>query len=249
MVAIVARHMVGAVWPAIGVALLAAVLAGALFGLLALRTRDIFFLVIMLAFSQITYAVAISWQSLTGGDDGLPGLLRPDLFPNLSLRPFMNFYIFVFVVFLLIMIGFWLLVNSPFGLTLKGIRDSDDRMKVLGYNVWVYKYLAFIISAMISGISGILFAYYYGCPNPKDVGLIRSSTALIMVILGGSGTLIGPVIGAFIIVFLEELFSMITERWLLVLGLVYVIVVLLFPEGLLSILIRRAKSTLELKNG
>jgi ABC-type branched-subunit amino acid transport system permease subunit len=246
--AIVTRHMAGAVWPAIGMALLAAVLAGALFGLLALRTRDIFFLVIMLAFSQITYAIAISWQSLTGGDDGLPGLLRPELFPNLSLKPFMHFYIFVVIIFLLIMIGFWLLVSSPFGLTLKGIRDSEDRMKILGYNVWLYKYLAFIISALIGGISGILFAYYYGCPTPKDVGLIRSSTALIMVILGGSGTLVGPVIGAILIVFLEELFSLITERWLLVLGLVYVIVVLLSPEGLLGALIKRAKTTPELEN-
>jgi len=247
-VAIVTRHMEGAVWSAIGIALFVAVLTGALFGLLALRTKDIFFLVIMLAFSQITYAIAISWQSLTGGDDGLPGLLRPELFSHLSLKPFAHFYIFVVTVFLLIMIGFWLLVNSPFGLTLKGIRDSDDRMKILGYNVWVYKYLAFMISALISGISGILFAYLYGCPTPKDVGLIRSSTALLMVILGGSGTLVGPVIGAFIIVFLEELFSMITERWLLILGFVYVVVVFLFPEGLLGALIRRAQYIPELKD-
>jgi branched-chain amino acid transport system permease protein len=247
-VSIVTRHMAGAVWSAIGMGLLAAVLAGALFALFALRTKDIFFLVIMLAFSQITYALAISWQSLTGGDDGLPGLLRPELFPNLSLKPFVHFYIFVVLVFLFMLIGFWLLVNSPFGLTLKGIRDSEDRMKILGYNVWIYKYLAFILSALIGGISGVLFAYYYGCSNPKDLGLIRSSTALIMVILGGSGTLVGPVIGAILIVFLEEFFSLITERWLLVLGFVYVSVVLLFPEGFLGALAKRAKTAPQLKN-
>lgn len=247
-VTIVTRTMVGAVWSAIGMGLLAAVLAGALSGLLALRTKDIFFLVIMLAFSQITYAIAIGWQSLTGGDDGLPGLLRPDLFHNLSLKPFVHFYIFVAIVFLFMMIGFWLLVNSPFGLTLKGIRDGEDRMKILGYNVRLYKYLAFILSALIGGISGILFAYYYGCSSPQDVGLIRSSTALIMVILGGSGTLAGPVVGAILIVFLEEFFSLITERWLLVLGFVYVIAVLLFPEGLLGVFVKRAKTTPELKN-
>lgn len=234
-VAIFTRLSADAAWSAVGMGLVAAVLAAAIFGLLALRTKDIFFLVIMLAFCQVLYGIAFSWRSVTGGDDGLPGLARAGLIPLLSLNGTIPYYFFTVCIFLLVVVGFWLLVNSPFGLTLKGIRDSESRMKVLGYNVWLYKYVAFMIAGLIGGISGGLHAYYDGCPNPADFGVISSSTALIMVVLGGPGTLFGPAVGSIIIVFLREMVSGVTERWLLVLGCLYVAVVLFCPEGLLSI--------------
>lgn len=233
-VAIFTRNAEGATWSAIGVGLMAALAAGLVFGPLAIRTRDIFFLVIMLAFSQILYGIAYSWRSITGGDDGLPGLVRPELIPGVSLDTPLAYYVFVVVVFLLATGSFWLLVNSPFGLALKGIRDSETRMRVLGYNVWLYKYIAFTISAFIGGISGVLHAYFYGCPNPADFSLIHSSSALLMVILGGPGTLFGPLVGALIIVFVRDIVSSVTDRWLIVLGLAYVCTVLFFPDGLLG---------------
>lgn len=233
-VAIYARHVDGVAWSAIGIGLMAALVAGAIFGPLAIRTRDIFFLVIMLAFCQILYGVTFSWRSVTGGDDGLPGLARPDLIPGLSLDNPVSFYILVVVAFLSVAGVFWLLVNSPFGLVLKGIRDSESRMRALGYNVWLYKYIAFMIAALIGGVSGILHAYYYGCPNPADFSLIHSSSALLMVILGGPGSLFGPLVGSLIIVFVREIVSSITDRWLIVLGLAYVLTVLFFPDGLLG---------------
>ncbi len=220
---------------AIGMAILSAVIAAGLFGLLATRTKDIFFLAIMLAFCQVFYGISVSWKAITGGYDGIPGLLRPRIIPGLNLEHTIPFYMVVLLVFLVVMGGLWILTNSPFGLTLKGIRDSESRMKVLGYNVWLYKYLAFIISGLIGGIAGILHAYYDGCPNPADFGIVRSSTALFMVILGGPGTLAGPAVGSIIIVFLQDLISNITDRWLMCLGGVYVVVVLLFPEGVLGI--------------
>jgi branched-chain amino acid transport system permease protein len=219
---------------AMGTAILTAVIAAGLFGLLATRTKDIFFLAIMLAFCQVFYGISVSWKAVTGGYDGIPGLLRPRIIPGLNLENTIPFYIFVLLVFLIVIGGFWILTNSPFGLTLKGIRDSETRMKVLGYNVWLYKYLAFIISGLIGGISGILHAYFDGCPNPADFGIVRSSTALFMVILGGPGTLAGPAVGSIIIVFLQDLIGNITDRWLMCLGGVYVVVVLLFPEGVLG---------------
>ncbi len=233
-VAIFTAQVHGSGWWAVGVGLLVAVGAGAAFGPLAIRTRDIFFLVIMLAFCQILYGATYSWRSITGGDDGLPGLARPDLIPGISLNSPLSYYYFVLAVFVAIAAGFWLLVNSPFGLALKGIRDSEGRMRVLGYNVWLYKYLAFMISAFLGGVSGVLHAYYYGCPNPADFSLIHSSSALLMVILGGPGTLFGPLAGALIIVFLRDLVSSVTDRWLMVLGFAYVLVVLFFPDGLLG---------------
>lgn len=233
-VAIYARNVDGAAWSAIGIGLLAALIAAAIFGPLAIRTRDIFFLVIMLAFCQILYGVTYSWRSVTGGDDGLPGLARPDLIPGLSLDNAVSYYALVVIAFLLVTAAFWLLVSSPFGLVLKGIRDSESRMRALGYNVWLYKYIAFMIAALIGGVSGILHAYYYGCPNPADFSLIHSSSALLMVILGGPGALFGPLVGSLIIVFVRELVSNITDRWLIVLGMAYVLTVLFFPDGLLG---------------
>ena len=235
-VAIISRHTGGLAWTAIALGLLTSVLVGALFGFLVVRTKDIFFLVTMLAFSQLLYGLAYGWKSVTGGDDGLPGLARPEILPGFRLDDTVHYYFFVVGIFLLLMAGVWLLVNSPFTLTLKGIRDSESRMKALGYRVWLYKHLAFVISALIGGLSGVLNAYFDGCPSPRDFSVIRSSTALLMVILGSPGTLAGPVIGSFIIVFLEDFISGIMERWVLVLGAIYVFVVLAFPDGLLKAL-------------
>lgn len=237
-VAIYTRNVEGAAWSAMGIGLITALVAGLIFGPLAIRTRDIFFLVIMLAFCQILYGITYSWRSVTGGDDGLPGLARPDLFPGISLDSAIAYYVFVAVVFLIVTAAFWLFVNSPFGLVLKGIRDSESRMRALGYNVWLYKYLAFMASSLLGGVSGILHAYYYGCPSPADFSLIHSSSALLMVILGGPGTLFGPLAGSLIIVFVREFMSSITDRWLIVLGLAYVCTVLFFPNGLLGIVSR-----------
>jgi len=242
-VAIFTRSVGGSAWSAMGMGLFAAGIAGVLFGLLAIRTRDVFFLVIMLAFCQICYGLTYSWSSVTGGDDGLPGLARPDLFPGVNLGEPEPYYLLVLLVFLLVTGAFWLLVNSPFGLALKGIRDSDSRMRVLGYNVWLYKYITFVIAALIGGISGILQAYYDGCPNPADFSLIHSSSALLMVILGGPATLFGPLVGAGIIVLLQDIIVRFTDRWLMFLGLAYVLAVLFLPEGLLGTLNRKLRET------
>jgi branched-chain amino acid transport system permease protein len=247
IVAIVTVRLGTAFWPAMGLAFLGALIASGFFGLLAIRTKDIFFLTIMLAFCQVFYGISVSWKAVTGGYDGLPGLLRPQVVPGWNLESTINFYFFVLIGFLVVMGGFWILTNSPFGLTLKGIRDSESRMKVLGYNVWLYKYLAFNISALIGSFAGILHAYYDGCPNPADFGIVRSSTALFMVILGGPGTLAGPVVGSLVIVFLQDLISNITDRWLMVLGVVYVVVVLLFPEGILGGIKKRIEAFVGIK--
>ena len=233
-VAIVIQHMLANAILATLVSLLTTVFAAAIFGLLTTRTKDIFFLMIMLAICQVFYAIAFSWRSVTGGDDGLPGILTRQIIPWVRLESTQAFYIFALVIFLMTMGGFWLLISSPFGLTLRGIRDSESRMRALGYNVWLYKYLAFIISGLISGIAGILNAFYDLTPNPSNFGLILSSTALLMVILGGPGTLAGPILGALVIVFLQDFVSDFTDRWLMVLGFVYVLVVLVFPEGILG---------------
>jgi branched-chain amino acid transport system permease protein len=119
-------------------------------------------------------------------------------------------------------------------MSLKGIRESESRMKSLGYNVWLHKYLAFVLSGLFAGFAGALWAYYIGFVSPVDVQLVTSVEALLMVALGGSGTLVGPALGALLIVFLKNFVSVYTKRWLLILGAVYIVVILFAPRGIVG---------------
>ena len=210
-------------------------LTAAFFGLLALRARGPYFMLITLALSQVLWGIAFKWRSLTKGDDGLPGIGRPDIGLGIDLKPDLYFYYFTVAIFLIVVVALFILLNSPFGYTLRGIRESESRMKALGYPVWLYKYASFIFAGIFAGISGVLWVYYSGFVNPSYFAVDLSVKALLMLILGGSGSLFGPLIGAGIIVLLENLVSGFTERWSLVLGIVYVTVIMLFSEGIFSV--------------
>jgi branched-chain amino acid transport system permease protein len=210
-------------------------LAAAFFGLLALRAQGPYFMLITLALSQVLWGIAFKWRSLTKGDDGLPGIGRPDIGLGIDLKPDLYFYYFTVAIFLIVVVALFILLNSPFGYTLRGIRESESRMKALGYPVWLYKYASFIFAGIFAGISGVLWVYYSGFVNPSYFAVDLSVKALLMLILGGSGSLFGPLIGAGIIVLLENLVSGFTERWSLVLGIVYVTVIMLFSEGIFSV--------------
>lgn len=216
--------------------LCAAMVTAAIFGLLAVRTHGTYFLMITLALAQVLWGIAFKWRSLTGGDDGLPGIPRPDLGLSISMWEGSNFYFFTLVVFVFVAVTLLLLVRSPVGLALRGVRESESRMQALGYNVWTYKYLAFVIAGMFAGISGMLLTYYNGFVSPADLNFVLSAKVLLMVALGGSSTLYGPVLGAFLIVLLENLTSAWTEHWLLILGAIYVVVVLFAPDGIVGTL-------------
>ncbi len=222
--------------------LLMAIAVSALFGLFALRTHATYFLMITLALSQVLWGIAFGWKSLTRGDDGIPGVPRPRLGLPWSLDNGVPFFYFVLILFALATLILWTVVRSPFGRVLVGIRESEARMEVLGYNVWLYKYVAFILAGFLAGIAGNLFAYYNGYVSPTYLNVIFSAEALIMVILGGAGTLIGPALGSAVIVYLENVISIFTQRWLLILGIIYVLVTLFAPTGLMGILRRRRRA-------
>src|SRR5262249_20283980 len=167
-------------------------------------------------------------------DDGLPGIPRPAAGLPWSLADGRHFYYFVLIVFALTASLLWLIVRSPFGAALVGIRESERRMEVLGYNTWALKYAAFVLAGTLAGVAGALFVYYNGFVSPVYLSVVFSATCLIMVILGGAGTLLGPAIGSAAIVFLENVISAYTQRWLLVLGIIYVLVTLFAPAGLLG---------------
>ncbi len=233
--AFVALSGVKSFWIVMAIAVASGGITAALFGLLAIRTRGPYFMLITVALSQVLWGIAFKWRSITRGDDGLPGIRRPEIGMGFDLTSDLHFYYFSFGLFLMILAGLYILVNSPFGHALRGIRESESRMKALGYNVWLYKYLSFVFAGAFAGVSGSLWVYYSGFVNPSSLGIDMSVKALLMLILGGSGTLFGPAIGAGIIVLLENIVSGLTGRWSLILGIVYVVVIMLFSEGITSI--------------
>jgi len=196
---------------------------------------------ITLALAQVLWGIAFGWKSFTGGDDGLPGIPRPSAGLPWSLTGGVRFYYFALVVFVLATALLWLIVHSPFGRALVGIRESERRMDVLGYNTWAHKYVAFVLAGALAGVAGTVFVFFNGFVSPAYLSVVFSAMALIMVILGGAGTLLGPAIGSAVIVGLESTISAYTERWLLVLGLIYVGVTLFAPAGLVGLLRRRAR--------
>ena len=224
------------VWLALPAGIAMAALTSVVFGLLALRTRGSYFLMITLALSQVLWGIAFGWRSLTGGDDGLPEVPRPDLSLPWSMSDNTPFYYFVLLFFVVGTLVLVRIVASPFGYVLRGIRESETRMLVLGYNVWRYKLVAFVVAAAFAGLAGCLYVYFNRFVSPDYVHVVRSAEVLLMVILGGAGTLIGPAVGATLIVLLENLISTYTERWVTVLGIIYVLVALLAPNGIAGLI-------------
>jgi branched-chain amino acid transport system permease protein len=222
------------VWWALPAALIVVALVATLFGLLALRTRGSYFLMITLALSQVAWGIAFGWRSLTGGDDGLPNLPRPELTAGWPLAGDRPFYFFILLLVGVAVLLLMQVAASPFGFALRGIRESETRMQALGYDVWRYKFAAFIIAAVFAGLAGALYAYYNRFVSPDYLGVFRSAEVLLMVILGGAGTLVGPAIGAAVIVLLENVISAYTERWLIVIGTIYILVALFAPNGIIG---------------
>jgi branched-chain amino acid transport system permease protein len=216
------------------VGLVLATLTAAVFGLLAIRASGTYFLMITLALGMVVWGLAFRWVSMTKGDNGIAGVPRPELPLPWSLATPLPFFYFALAATLLAWALLGLLVRSPFGLGLMGIRESESRMRALGYNVWLHKYLAFVIAGTFAGFAGVFWAYYNGFVSPVDVHLVTSVETLLMVALGGPGTLAGPALGAAVIVFLKNFVSVYTKRWLLILGAVYISVILFAPRGVLG---------------
>jgi branched-chain amino acid transport system permease protein len=224
------RHGAG-FWTTLPVGVLLALAVAALFGLVALRATGVYFLMITLALGMTVWGLAHRWTSMTQGDNGISGVPRPDVgFGVVSGA--VPFYYVALAGFVLAFALLRLVVRSPFGATLVGIRESESRMRTLGYHVWLHKYVGFVLAGAVGGFAGVLWAYYNGFVSPADVELSASVETLLMVALGGRGTLVGPAIGAGAIVLLENLVSVYTHRWLLILGAVYIVTIVYAPEGI-----------------
>jgi branched-chain amino acid transport system permease protein len=216
---------------AIIVALLVGLFSMAVYAVLALRSSGIGFIMITLALGEILWGLAYRWISLTGGDNGINVPTRPAPF-GYSLADPVNFYYATLLVFALATMAVAVFVRSPFGAALMGTRDQPRRMNALGYHVWLIRFYACLFSGLLTAVSGILFVYYTQFISPQTLALTSSAEVLLMVISGGPGTLLGPVVGAGLVVVVKTVVSGFIERWNFLLGAIFVAIVILMPEGL-----------------
>jgi branched-chain amino acid transport system permease protein len=217
-------------WITAPVALMATTLIACLFGWIALRATGLGFLMITLALSQVLWGTAYRWSSVTNGDNGLSGLTRPAPFGVSIDRP-AAFYYFTLAV---ATFAIWMMarfVNSPFGAALRGSRDESRRMSALGHDVWLVRWLTFVYSGFWGAVAGLLFVYYHKYIHPTALSLQNSAEALLGVIAGGAGTVAGPIVGAAIVLILKNYVSAYLERWNMLLGLVFVLIVIFMPDG------------------
>ena len=218
--------------------LLGAALMALVIGFFALRTRGVYFLMVTLAFAQMLYSVAINWSAVTGGSDGLAGVPRPaiGLGPlSFAFKSRESFYYLILVSFLLV---WWLLrriVNSPFGWALRGIRENEARMRALGYNTFRFKMAAFVIAGALAGLAGLLFAHSQFVASPENLYWTTSGQVMIMLIVGGAGTLSGPIFGAATVRLLRNYVSSATDRWETLMGVVFILFVLFARRGIVGL--------------
>lgn len=203
------------------------------FGLFAIRASGVYFLMITLALGMCVWGLAYRWNSVTGGDNGINMRGRPKF--GIELANDLTFFYVVLGLFIASFFALHLLVSSPFGKSLVGIRERELRMRILGYNTWLHKYIAFVIAGGFGGLAGVLWAHLNGIVSPVDVLLPASVDALLMVVLGGPGTLVGGLIGATVVVFLREYLATMVQWWQYVLGAVYVLTILYLPGGIMGL--------------
>lgn len=211
------------------------------FAALALRASGISFIMITLALGEIIWGLAYRWISITNGDNGITVNTRPAPF-GLPLTSAVSFYNATLLVFLLAIAGCAVVVNSPFGAALAGTRDQPRRMTALGYHVWMIRFWAFMLSGLLSAVSGVLFVYYNQFISPQALALTASAEGLLMVISGGAATLLGPVVGAALVVIVKNVVSAYIARWNFMLGAIFVAIVVLMPEGLVPGTVRLVRS-------
>ena len=215
----------------------AGILAGSLLALLygaAVRTRGVYFILITIAMGYIIWGAVYRWASFTGGDNGITNVPAPAI-GALAIQSQSAYYYFVLAVVIACGLGYSVLVRSPFGLSLRGIKGSESRMQSLGYRTTVHLYAAFVLSGALAALAGVLYVYYNRFVNPVAASFNISIEVALMAIVGGSGTIIGPFIGAGVILGMRNWVSSFLELHAAVMGLVFIITILWAPTGIMGV--------------
>ena len=214
-------------------------LAGALLGTLIVRRRGVYFAMVTIAFGQVFYYIAFQWSSLTGGDDGLRGFSRQPLTLGVLNRypiDANNFYYFVLVCFAIIVAVMAFILRSPFGRTMVAIRENERRARFVGIPVERHIWIAFTLSCFFMGFAGALYALLNNFADPKGLHFSQSGDFVMMAVMGGMRSFWGPLLGAAVFVVLQDYLSSVTVNWMSFVGLLFVLVVLFFPRGLLGVI-------------
>jgi branched-chain amino acid transport system permease protein len=227
------RHAVPTVLAA-PAGVLAGTLLGVLFGL-AVRTRGVYFILVTMAFGYVVWGVAHRWSSFTGGDNGVINVPFPAVGP-LRVGSHTEYYYVVLALVALCAVAYRVVISSPFGLTLRGVKASETRMRSLGFDAGLHLYVAFVLSAALASLAGVLYVYYNRFVNPVAASFPISVEAALMAIIGGTGTIIGPFIGSAVVLGLRNWVSSFFELYAAVMGLVFIAAVLWAPQGIVGLL-------------
>lgn len=215
------------------IGILVGAVSAAMVGYLCVQRSGLYFIMLTFALNQMFYFIAYQWTSVTGGEDGMPGVPRPHLF-GVDFRDPLAYYAFVAVLFLLALWVMKRVVESPLGKILQSIRENELRAEAVGYDVRRMKLLAFVIGGGFAGLAGVLYAMLFGIVPLEAIGFVFSGNVVFATLIGGSGSLYGPIIGAFVFIWLSESVSVMWQRWPLLLGVAFVIVVLFFRGGVVE---------------
>ena len=237
-VAVLMFHGVTSAWIAWPLAVLVSALFALVIGFISLRTKGVYFIMITLAFAQMLYYVSTSVKAY-GGDDGLAMAARSGVFSGFDMANDRNFYFVVLVLFALAFVGVQRLLNARFGHTLQAIRENETRMIAIGFPVYRYKLVAFTIAGALAGLAGVLLVNLNSFASPSMLQWHQSGVLMMMVILGGVGHLYGALIGATAFLLLEEILAGYTIHWQFGLGALLLLVVLVAPNGLMSLANRK----------
>jgi branched-chain amino acid transport system permease protein len=224
---------------AIFAGILSSVLLALPIGYTAIRRKGIYFAMVTLAYAQMFYFVAFKWTTLTGGDDGLQGIPRPDFF-GISLQSETSVYYFILGFLLIAILFAFRVVHSPFGHALVSIRENEQRAISIGFNPTRFKLMAFVISAGLCGLAGSLYCILQNFVPLKTLHWSISGDIVMMTILGGMGTLVGPLFGGMFVVLIREVLSTYTHLWALIMGISFIVIVLVFRKGVIGELKKRA---------
>ncbi|MBV9190182.1 MAG: branched-chain amino acid ABC transporter permease [Betaproteobacteria bacterium] len=218
---------------ALGVGIGIGALSALLVGYLCVQRSGLYFIMLTFALNQLFYFVAYQWTSVTGGEDGMPGIPRPAIL-GIGLTEPLHYYLLVSALFLLALGLMKRIVESPLGKILQAIRENEVRADAVGYNVPRFKLAAFVIGGAFSGAAGVLYAMLFGIVPLEAIGFVFSGNVVFATLIGGSGSLYGPIIGSFVFIWLSESMSVVWARWPLLLGVAFVIVVLFFRGGVVE---------------
>lgn len=233
---LVQHHVMVNLWLGMLGSIVLAGAAGALVACFISHRRGIYYALMTIAFGQVFWFMSMKWHTVTGGEDGLLNIPRPNVdlgFVEFSLHDNISLFYFVLAVLVVVVIGLWRLIHSPFGKVIQAVKQNEMRASFIGYNVWLYKWSVFTMSAAISGLAGGLFSMAQESAYPDVMSLHASGFVVMMTLIGGGFVSFwGPVIGAAVFFLARDLLGSLTDTWLLWYGLMFMCVVIFKPEGI-----------------